>query len=180
MSGIFDYSGIHIQFAPGYFADCQAKLESLVEPHVVDDGAYPIIRFRGDKRNIKPGCHVTIVFALQSLYRLLDAIEAGDIPTIVNAAIAFGQFKSELDEKEIFGVDRLKALSRAASARERGKETIQVINADHVELHDQYQPELDRLMQYGDPGGLSYRKAVAELQRLFGVSARTIEQHTTN
>lgn len=53
-------------------------------------------------------------------------------------------------------------------------------NADHVELQEQYQTDIDRLMKYGALDGLSYNQAIAEVGRLTGASRATIARHTTN
>lgn len=58
-------------------------------------------------------------------------------------------------------------------ARQRAAKTV---NQDHLELHSEYQPAVDRLM--GE--GLSYTAACEKVASSKGVSSRTVRDHTRN
>jgi hypothetical protein len=53
-------------------------------------------------------------------------------------------------------------------------------NADHKELHNDYQLQIDRLMKNGDPSGLSYSEALNKVAQTSGVSESTVKGHTRN
>lgn len=67
-----------------------------------------------------------------------------------------------------------------AAHSERSRNGAAVVNADHVELHPQYQVEVDKLMQYGDSAGMRYEVAYRAVADRLGVGATTVRNHTTN
>lgn len=68
----------------------------------------------------------------------------------------------------------------AVVARERrsmgSRKAAAAINLDHVELHPQYQPQVDKLMASGQ----SYTAACEKVATSQGVSYKTVQRHTKN
>jgi hypothetical protein len=73
----------------------------------------------------------------------------------------------------------IEPLVRAEKGRRKGARNtaIKVLNADHAELWPQFQPAVERLLT---ESGISYSAACVKVAALFGVTERTIRDHTTN
>ena len=111
----------------------------------------------------------------------LDEYE-GDIASLIAAGFCADTAEREAKQNVMMKRKReyFKQRVKKAAHSERSRNGAAVVNADHVELHSQYQAEVDKLMQFGDPAGMKYLDACSAVALSLGVGATTVRNHTEN
>lgn len=160
-------------------------LEGALETWVTRRKTKRPILFRGERRYLKPlptdAVHRDRILyanlALQSLYEFEDAFQRGKIDSALRSAFAFTESYRDFGALKSGGLDSLRLTIGAIQDRARRRKGAETVNADHLELHAQYQPKVDELMA----AGVSYTAASEEVARFFGLkSGRTVRNHTKN
>lgn len=117
---------------------------------------------------------------LASLGLYVERSDQGDVSGALSAMYAVGWFSHEIISASSTRKPSYEALEAYSNLQAGGRNGSHIVNADHVELHAEYQAAIDSLMEHGESSGLSYGKAILEAAKKFGVSKSTVENHTTN
>ncbi len=103
----------------------QSELEAAVGRHLSETPTAAVIAFKGKRRYLSgitlPGGEMDAVRALQFLYGIQAAIEAGDIDRIIRQSVGFAHADSEVRNHQHWKMGSVAALAAKARQRSVGK-----------------------------------------------------------
>jgi hypothetical protein len=170
-SGSLDFSGNRgLPYGPAYRRTRLDELEGIVSPLVTSRKTPYRVEFKGKRRFLKAindgGVPFQAVLALQALYALEAAREAGDAETAVQCAIAFAQHDASVQELRDYktrGIDAIMSAKHGRSVGGRnGKKLADETNKTKLE--------------FAFAKHCSARNRNQKIADEFGVSAKTIER----
>lgn len=120
-NGVADLSGLTRKVD---LEERREELEKQVKPHISQTKTQIVIQYRGKTRYLKPSAFtLRDVYALQAIYKLQTAAKAGDIDRLIEAAIMFGAFDSDVEHRQVFGIGLSEAAGRHLSDKAKRKNT---------------------------------------------------------
>jgi len=154
----------------------------VVAPHLASEGEtrFPMCGTIHRLSDDAPDSVRQAAAFLAAAYELTKAGSHGDADAQARHAYLAGMLTPAVwlaaDKGKSYGeiLERYEVRARAE------KRASDITNADHCELHSEYQHEVDKLMMGGDHKGLSYSKALGVVAKKFVVDPSTVKRHTKN